>query len=81
MEFTKQCNELATCKSAVVTLMSHGSLGIINGTDMEPVSLKWVEQQFYSSKCKNLAGKPKIFFFNACRQGTHSILFIFISHC
>ena len=79
VEFAKQCDKLPTCKSAIITLMSHGRLGIISGTDLEPVSLKWVEQQFYSSKCKSLKDKPKMFFFNACREGTHSILFIFIS--
>nr|XP_056711889.1 caspase-3 [Euleptes europaea] len=47
-------------------LLSHGEDGLIYGTD-GPLELKMLTSLFRGDKCKTLAGKPKLFFIQACR--------------
>ncbi|KAG1679342.1 Caspase-2 [Nymphon striatum] len=69
--------------SALVFIMSHGSSGdIVFGSDAEPVNYNAILNMFNNNDCKNLVGKPKMFFFQACRgdnidlgvvhKGTHN---------
>ncbi|XP_072014014.1 caspase-7-like [Amphiura filiformis] len=67
-EFSAKCND-PKCSSAVIVLMSHGSQGQIQGTDLGLVPLNEIQQQFDSIHCPNLRGKPKLFFYQACRLG------------
>ena len=74
--FAKRCHD-ENCQSAIITIMSHGRLNTISGTDLETVSKSWIQQQFDGNHCKNLDGKPKVFFYQACCEGknlkiTHS---------
>jgi len=53
--------------------MSHGYLGHIYTADCETVAiLEDIAYSFYPDRCPKLAGKPKIFFIQACQDsGTH----------
>ncbi|XP_076058848.1 death caspase-1 [Oratosquilla oratoria] len=54
------------CDSLVVVFMSHGEQDILYGQDAQFKAEKlWSE--FTSDKCSSLAGKPKLFFIQACR--------------
>ncbi|EMP40856.1 Caspase-3 [Chelonia mydas] len=52
--------------SFVCVLLSHGEDGLIYGTD-GPLELKILTGLFRGDRCKSLVGKPKLFFFQACR--------------
>ncbi|XP_067993079.1 caspase-3 [Melanerpes formicivorus] len=52
--------------SFVCVLLSHGDEGLIYGTD-GPLELKALTSLFRGDRCKSLAGKPKLFFIQACR--------------
>ncbi|KAM7401188.1 hypothetical protein PAMA_005399 [Pampus argenteus] len=51
----------------VVCVLSHGEKGIVYGTDEKPVSLQKLTQPFKSGQAITLAGKPKLFFIQACQ--------------
>lgn len=53
----------------VVCVLSHGLKGCVYGSDDLPVSLQDITKPFTSLKAPSLAGKPKLFFIQAC-QGT-----------
>lgn len=48
-------------------MLSHGLKGCIYGTDGEEVSLQDFTQPFESRQAPTLAGKPKLFFIQACQ--------------
>ncbi|KAM8939028.1 caspase-3-like [Pelodytes ibericus] len=50
----------------VCAVLSHGNEHGINSTDY-PFTLKWLAQFICRQNCKSLAGKPKLFFIQACR--------------
>lgn len=52
--------------SFVCVLLSHGDEGIIYGTN-GPVDLSKLTSFFRGDYCRSLAGKPKLFFIQACR--------------
>nr|QDK54780.1 caspase-3 [Mugil incilis] len=52
--------------SFVCVLLSHGDEGVFFGTDGS-VELKFLTSLFRGDRCKTLAGKPKLFFIQACR--------------
>ncbi|XP_046905223.1 caspase-3-like [Hypomesus transpacificus] len=52
--------------SLVCVLLSHGDEGVFYGTDKH-VELKVLTGMFRGDRCKTLAGKPKLFFIQACR--------------
>ncbi|XP_067207288.1 caspase-1-like isoform X2 [Linepithema humile] len=50
----------------IVVAMSHGESGLLHSTDsLYPVDMLWVP--FTGDRCTSLAGKPKLFFIQACR--------------
>ncbi|XP_061652401.1 caspase-8 isoform X2 [Phyllopteryx taeniolatus] len=53
----------------VVCVLSHGEHGCVYGTDEEKVSLRELTQPFTSGFAPTLAGKPKLFFIQACQGG------------
>lgn len=55
--------------SQVVCVLSHGDMGSVYGTDKHQVSLRQLTLPFTSRSAPTLAGKPKMFFVQAC-QGT-----------
>ncbi|XP_074047757.1 caspase-8 isoform X2 [Macrotis lagotis] len=51
----------------VCCFLSHGDRGIIYGTDGQEVAIRDMTSLFTSSNCPSLAGKPKVFFIQACQ--------------
>ncbi|KAM5155989.1 caspase-8 isoform 1-T1 [Callospermophilus lateralis] len=51
----------------ICCILSHGDEGIIYGTDGQKVSIFELTSYFTGSKCPSLAGKPKVFFIQACQ--------------
>ncbi|KYN03714.1 Caspase-1 [Cyphomyrmex costatus] len=50
----------------IVVAMSHGESGLLHSVDsMYPVDVLW--SPFTGDQCSSLAGKPKLFFIQACR--------------
>ncbi|XP_011156835.1 caspase-1 isoform X2 [Solenopsis invicta] len=50
----------------IVVAMSHGESGLLHSTDsLYPVDMLW--SPFTGDRCSSLAGKPKLFFIQACR--------------
>uniref|UniRef100_A0A8C9XG64 Caspase-8 n=1 Tax=Sander lucioperca TaxID=283035 RepID=A0A8C9XG64_SANLU len=54
----------------VVCVLSHGEKGCVYGIDEKPVSLRELSLPFTSGRAPTLAGKPKLFFIQAC-QGSN----------
>ncbi|XP_036612867.1 caspase-8 [Trichosurus vulpecula] len=54
----------------VCCLLSHGDRGTVYGTDGQEVAIRDLTSYFCSSKCPSLAGKPKVFFIQACQGKT-----------
>lgn len=59
--------------SCVVVILTHGEYDCITGVDGKQVNLHEFFACLNAKNAPNLAGKPKIFFLQACRGG-----FIFI---
>ena len=53
----------------VVAILSHGVDGGIYGTDEQLVKVEDVVKYFDGQNCPTMAGKPKLFFLQACRGG------------
>nr|VZI32601.1 unnamed protein product [Spirometra erinaceieuropaei] len=51
----------------VSVIMAHGGVGEIYGVDGSPFLLHEITAYFTADKCPTLAGKPKLFFIQACR--------------
>ncbi|XP_077999262.1 caspase-7-like [Glandiceps talaboti] len=54
------------CDCLAITVLSHGDEDYVYGTD-GPVSIDALTRFFKGNKCPTLAGKPKLFFIQACR--------------
>ena len=52
----------------VCCIMTHGAMGEIYGSDSKSINIKDIIDLFKESKCPALAGKPKLFFIQACRE-------------
>lgn len=55
----------------VVCVLSHGQKGSVFGTDEQEVSLRELTQPFLSGRAPTLAGKPKLFFIQACQGSSY----------
>ncbi|XP_024129567.1 caspase-8 [Oryzias melastigma] len=51
----------------VVCVLSHGDNGCVYGTDEQKVELRALTKPFTSDQARSLAGKPKLFFIQACQ--------------
>lgn len=61
---TKRC--YCTMSSIVVVILSHGNDGTIMAYD-EEYRFEEISEYFTPQNCRTLAGKPKLFFIQACR--------------
>ena len=66
-EVAKEINEKKDSSCFVCCIMTHGSMGKIFGSDNIPLDIYSIIDLFKVSNCKALAGRPKIFFIQACR--------------
>ncbi|KAJ7408086.1 Caspase-8 [Willisornis vidua] len=51
----------------VCCILSHGKKGIIYGVDGQEVPIRELTTSFTAQNCHSLAGKPKVFFIQACQ--------------
>ncbi|NXQ62062.1 CASPA protein, partial [Anthoscopus minutus] len=51
----------------ICCILSHGKSGAIYGTDDKLVSIRMLTSHFTAKQCPQLAGKPKLFFIQACQ--------------
>ncbi|NWR72376.1 CASP8 protein, partial [Centropus unirufus] len=51
----------------VCCILSHGKKGIIYGVDGQEVPIQELTASFTGRNCRSLAGKPKVFFVQACQ--------------
>ncbi|XP_076358062.1 caspase-2-like isoform X2 [Tachypleus tridentatus] len=59
--------------SCVVIILSHGEYDIVYGTDAEEIRIEKILDCFNNESCPLLQGKPKMFFFQACRGKNYDI--------
>ena len=64
--YYRMCNH-SKFDSFIVCILSHGEEGHVFGTDSKSVNLRSIVGQLNADSCQSLAGKPKIFFIQACR--------------
>ncbi|NWY50148.1 CASP8 protein, partial [Chionis minor] len=64
-EYSKKDHSNMDC--FVCFILSHGEKGKVKGTDHEFVNIKDLLACFSGSNCRSLAGKPKLFFIQACQ--------------
>ncbi|CAG2246135.1 CASP8 [Mytilus edulis] len=57
--------------SLVFCVLTHGANGVLYGKDENFVHTQQIIDLYLSSRCPTLAGKPKLFFIQAC-QGTNT---------
>lgn len=51
----------------VCCVLSHGKKGVIYGVDGQEVRIQELTTSFTGQNCHSLAGKPKVFFVQACQ--------------
>ena len=51
----------------ICCILSHGGPGVVYGCDRGDVQICDIKSKFSANKCPGLAGKPKLFFIQACR--------------
>ena len=68
-ETAEEIDEQQNSNCFVCCIMSHGTMGSIYGSDAVPLGIKDMIDWFKEINCKALAGKPKLFFIQACRVG------------
>ncbi|XP_050772781.1 caspase-8 isoform X1 [Gopherus flavomarginatus] len=54
----------------VCCILSHGDKGIVFGTDGQETAIQELTTSFTGMNCPSLAGKPKVFFIQACQGDT-----------
>ncbi|XP_012581233.1 PREDICTED: caspase-8 isoform X2 [Condylura cristata] len=64
---TYQCKDHSDKDCFICCILSHGDKGIIYGSDGQEAAICELTSYFTGSKCPSLAGKPKIFFIQACQ--------------
>ena len=62
-----EINKQQNSNCFVCCIMTHGHMGKIYGSDKLPVEINHILDFFKEDKCPALAGKPKLFFIQACR--------------
>ncbi|CAH8826050.1 unnamed protein product [Trichobilharzia szidati] len=67
LEHLSQKTDHTEYNCLVICLMSHGTIGRIYGVDGNSLSIHELTSLFTADNCPSLAGKPKLFFIQACR--------------
>ncbi|XP_009682548.1 caspase-8 [Struthio camelus] len=62
-----QCEDHKDKDCFVCCILSHGKKGIIYGVDGKEVPIQELTTSFTGRNCHSLAGKPKVFFVQACQ--------------
>jgi hypothetical protein len=53
----------------ICCIMTHGNLGLIYASDGQQMPVLDITDYFSARRCPTLAGKPKLFFIQACQKG------------
>ncbi|KAM6079981.1 caspase-8 isoform 2-T2 [Theristicus caerulescens] len=64
---TYRCKDHKDKDCFVCCILSHGKKGIIYGVDGQEVPIQELTTSFTGQNCRSLAGKPKVFFVQACQ--------------
>ncbi|XP_008937588.1 PREDICTED: caspase-8, partial [Merops nubicus] len=64
---TYRCRDHKDKDCFVCCILSHGKKGIVYGVDGQEVPIQEVTTSFTGQNCQSLAGKPKVFFVQACQ--------------
>ena len=64
----EEIDEKQNSSCFVCCIMTHGRMGKIYGSDHDSVNIKAILDLFKEANCRALAGKPKLFFIQACRE-------------
>ncbi|XP_009641849.1 caspase-8 isoform X1 [Egretta garzetta] len=62
-----RCEDHKNKDCFVCCILSHGKKGIIYGVDGQEVPIQELTTSFTGQNCRSLAGKPKVFFVQACQ--------------
>ncbi|KFP25172.1 Caspase-8, partial [Colius striatus] len=62
-----RCKDHKARDCFVCCILSHGKKGIVYGVDGEEVPIQELTTAFTEQNCPSLAGKPKVFFVQACQ--------------
>ncbi|KAF1666556.1 Caspase-8, partial [Aptenodytes patagonicus] len=62
-----QCEDHKDKDCFVCCILSHGKKGIVYGVDGQEVPIQELTTSFTGQNCRSLAGKPKVFFVQACQ--------------
>ncbi|KAM6070915.1 caspase-8 isoform 2-T4 [Chlamydotis macqueenii] len=62
-----RCEDHTSKDCFVCCVLSHGKKGIIYGVDGQEVPIQELTTTFTGQNCRSLAGKPKVFFVQACQ--------------
>ncbi|NXG04287.1 CASP8 protein, partial [Sakesphorus luctuosus] len=62
-----RCEDHGDKDCFVCCILSHGKKGIIYGVDGQEVPIRELTTSFTAQNCHSLAGKPKVFFIQACQ--------------
>ena len=71
-DIKKKINEKRDSSCFVCCIMTHGAMGKIYGSDSKHVYIKDIIDLFKEGNCPALAGKPRLFFIQACRANPNS---------
>lgn len=55
----------------VCCVLSHGQEGCVYGVDGDTVNIRMLMEPFIGTKCLSMAGKPKLFFIQACQGNNY----------
>ena len=66
-DIAKEINKNRDSSCFVCCIMTHGAMGKIYGSDSKHIDIQDITNLFKEAKCPGLAGKPKLFFIQACR--------------
>ncbi|XP_071418118.1 caspase-8-like isoform X2 [Pithys albifrons albifrons] len=62
-----RCEDHKNKDCFVCCILSHGKKGIVYGVDGQEVPIRELTTSFTAQNCHSLAGKPKVFFIQACQ--------------
>lgn len=66
---SKSITDHSAYDAFVCVIMTHGRLGELYASDARPVRILDIVEFFTKQNCRSLAGKPKMFFIQACPTG------------
>lgn len=76
LEYVGQKTDHTPYDCFVVVIMAHGGLGELYGVNGDAFPVHRLTFDFSTDKCPSLAGKPKLFFIQACRGDEYQLGYV-----